>query len=306
MISPRRALLASLCFLLPCGGAEQLCAQAPTDSVVEAPAPAEPDASPSEKPVAPGILEGSLPSFAAPPPPPPSGDPVLSPEPSSTTLTEPIPAAGPADPIPTTAEISPSDTKPQDPLQNARFRESLIRANQAIEDGKFDEALRFVEQAESTIPGTPTVLNLRGAVETKTKDYAKADASFEAALQIAPEFFPADFNRGEVLFLQKNYAGAREWFSRMQQALPGNELIQFKIFLCLLKEGRTQDAERVMRAMRYPSDSPAWYYAHAAWEFENKRPSDGRKYVESAKFIFGEDKTKMYAETFRDIAIDAN
>jgi hypothetical protein len=55
-----------------------------------------------------------------------------------------------------------------------------------------------------------------------------------------------------------------------------------------------------MQSIKYPGDSPAWYYAQAAWEFKKGNAKKGREYVRVAKSIFGS-KTTLFDETFANL-----
>lgn len=48
---------------------------------------------------------------------------------------------------------------------------------------------------------------------------------------------------------------------------PSNELLQFKVALCDIEFGDESKAKLSIKNITYPGDSPAWYYAQAAWEY---------------------------------------
>jgi tetratricopeptide (TPR) repeat protein len=146
------------------------------------------------------------------------------------------------------------------------------------------------------------VLNLLGAAHTKKKDYATAKGYFDKVLAVQPEFFPAKFNVGELMFLQRDYAGALEYFETMRQRDPRNELLLFKVFLCQLQLGDRDAAQKTMKSIKYPGDTPAWYYAQAAWESKAGNNKKALECVGGAKYIFGA-KTALFDETFDDLGI---
>ncbi len=169
-----------------------------------------------------------------------------------------------------------------------------------FEKKKFDEALQKLTEAEKLDPNSAFILNLLGAAYTKKKDYTAAKVAFEKSLEKDPNFFPSIFNLGELLFLQKQYPQALEYFARMLSSAPGNELLQFKVTLCLLKTGQKEDAQKLVSRMRFPGDGPAWYYANAALLNESGDKRKASEYLASAKQLFP-DKTSLYSETFEDL-----
>lgn len=167
---------------------------------------------------------------------------------------------------------------------------------------KNDEALAKLETLQKKLPDDPLILNLIGSVYSKKKDYLAAESYFRKAVKKSPGFFPALYNIGEILFLEKKYTEAREHFQAMRGSDTRNELLQFKVVLCDLALNDTERAKKVMNAIKYPGDSPAWYYAHAAYENKTGNKKKAREYVAGAKYIFGP-KTSLFDETFEAAGI---
>jgi predicted Zn-dependent protease len=167
---------------------------------------------------------------------------------------------------------------------------------------KNDEALTKLEVLQKKLPDDPLILNLIGSVYIKKKDFLAAESYFRKAIKKSPGFFPALYNIGEILFLEKKYTEARKHFQAMRGSDTRNELLQFKVVLCDLALHDTESAKKVMNAIKYPGDSPAWYYAHAAYESKAGNKKKAREYVAGAKYIFGP-KTSLFDETFEDAGI---
>lgn len=167
---------------------------------------------------------------------------------------------------------------------------------------KPDAALAKLEVMEKQLPDDPLVLNLIGSAYSKKKDYLAAETYFRKAVKKSPNFFPAIFNIGEIYFLQKKYAEAREHFQAMRGSDARHELLQFKLVLCDLALNETERAKKVMDAIKYPGNSPAWYYAHAAYENKMGNNKKAREYVAGAQYIFGP-KTSLFDESFEAAGI---
>jgi Flp pilus assembly protein TadD len=166
---------------------------------------------------------------------------------------------------------------------------------------KYDEALLRLDALRDRHPSDPLILNLMGSVYTKKLKYQKAEKAFRQALDIEPGFFPAAYNLGELLFLQEKYALARQYYETMRATDHRHELLQFKVALCDILSGETDRAKKVMNAIKYPGDSPAWYYAHAALEQKLGNTTKAREYLRGAKFVYGPEKTALFEETFQTI-----
>ena len=199
-----------------------------------------------------------------------------------------------------TAPPAPAKLTEPDAAQLQETATEEVLAN--IKAGELDAATANVEELLKTSPGNPAALNLLGSVQTKKKDYTAARATFEKILAADPSFFPAQFNLGEILFLEKNYPAAREHFAAMRSSDPKNELLQFKVVLCDIQAGDEESARRVLRGMRFPGDSPAWYYANAAMENNQGNKDQARRLVRTAREIFGE-KTELFDDSFETIGL---
>jgi len=174
------------------------------------------------------------------------------------------------------------------------------RALADFEKKKYAEALAKLQEAEKATPDDPFILNLIGAAYTKQKDYANAKTYFDKSLALNPDFFPARFNVGEILFLQKQYPQALGFFTDMLRQAPGNELLQFKVVLSLIMTDQVDDARKLANRMKFPGDGPAWYYAHAAVARKENQKSKASEYLAGARNFFP-NQISLYNETFEDL-----
>ena len=185
----------------------------------------------------------------------------------------------------------------------SRDSKRLIQGALADFDTKnYDAALTKLKVVDAKMPDDAFVQNLLGAAYTKKKDFATAQKYFDKSLEKQPDFFPAKFNVGELLFLQRRYAEALAHFQKMQEQDSQNELLAFKIFLCNLQLGDKDRAARTLKNIKYPGDTPAWYYGQAAWASKNGDNKKALEYVTGAQYIFGP-KTALFDETFEDLGI---
>lgn len=182
--------------------------------------------------------------------------------------------------------------------ENLRLEvEGLVKL---FERKKYDQVIQGVEQIQADGDLGGFVANLKGAALTKLKDYEGAKAAFESALEKSPGLFSATYNLGEILFLQKKYPQALAWFQRMLANDPRNELLQFKVFLCQLLTEDVEAARKTLSRMRFPGETPAWYYAYAAWELHRGNRRQAMDYLNGARFIFP-GKTELFDETFSEL-----
>lgn len=192
--------------------------------------------------------------------------------------------------------VSSSPASSKDSAQQRLLDDAITDMNKK----QFDAALEKLLEAEKLDPNSAIILNLLGAVSTKKKNYERARSYFERSLASEPGFFAPAFNLGELLFLERYYSQALDCFSRMLDADPSNELLQFKTVLCLLLLDRTEEAQTLLVRMKFPGNGPAWCYAHAAFRLKEGKRRNARDLLASAQIIFPE-KTSLYDETFENL-----
>ena len=95
-----------------------------------------------------------------------------------------------------------------------------------------------------------------------------------------PQFQDARYNLARIPFKKHDYETARKQLEALLGAISGDkqqrhreELIRYEIFLTLLLEGRDGAAQKAMDEFKMMDDTPALYYAQAAWAFQHGNPS---------------------------------
>jgi tetratricopeptide (TPR) repeat protein len=184
---------------------------------------------------------------------------------------------------------------PTDPEE--RFKVTYVRAAQAFSRNDLTNAVQFVEMAEAAKPGQANTANLRGAIYTRQRDWPKAEAAFEEALKLQPDLPMAQFNLGEVLFLNNKYKEARERFQIFINSQPKNDLGLFKIYLCdLLGDGKPK-AEEFLATLQPNPASPIYYFSKAAEAFVKGDKAAAMEFVGSAYRIYPPDANATFADS---------
>src|SRR5437016_11150957 len=181
------------------------------------------------------------------------------------------------------------------------------QALQAHEQRDFDSAARLAEQADTAEPNQPQVLNLRGAILLEQQKYDEAEGFFKEALKVDPKFREAQFNLADVPFRNKDYTKARDRFQALLKQTPGGDknqaaqLINFKVFMTYLLEGKDSRAQKMMEQFQFSGDTPALYYAQAAWEFQHNNDDKANDWIASARKIYPLAANAAYGSGFYDL-----
>jgi len=188
-----------------------------------------------------------------------------------------------------------TDELPTDPEE--RYKTAYVRSAQAFSRNDLESSIRLLEIAEEAKPGQANTANLRGAIYTRRRDWPKAQAAFEEALKLQPELPMAQFNLGEVLFLNQKYGEARERFQIFLNSQPKNDLGLYKIYLCDLLGGNTAKAQDFLNSLEPNPSSPIYYFSKAAEAFVKGDKPAAMQFVESAYRIYPADANATFADS---------
>ncbi|HEY5036238.1 MAG TPA: tetratricopeptide repeat protein, partial [Chthoniobacterales bacterium] len=181
------------------------------------------------------------------------------------------------------------------------------KAQRAFEQRDFPTALKFLDLADEGAPNQAPSYNLRGEVFMEQNKFDEAEALFKKAFMADPKFREAQYNLAQIPFKKKDYAKSRARFEALFGETPGGEnnqaaqLIRYKIYLTLLLDGKDSEAQKMMDQFKFTGDTPALYYAQAAWAFKHGNTSDGNDWVSSARKIYSPALNIVFADTFYDL-----
>jgi len=189
----------------------------------------------------------------------------------------------------------------------AYVKAKLDQAEEAFQKRDLASALKLLDEADSLEPNQAAHLNLRGEILMEQKDFDQAESFFKKALKVDPKFREAQYNLAQIPFKKKQYSKARDRFEALFAATPGGEktqaaqLLKFKIFMSLLLEDKDSRAQKMMDQFQFTGDTPALYYAQAAWEFKHNNSAKANDWITSARKIYSLALNVVFADSFYDV-----
>src|SRR6058998_2696002 len=214
-------------------------------------------------------------------------------------LEKPAGEARPSLPLMTAAERS-EKTK-------ATARAKFEQAQQALRQRDLTAALKLIDEADKADPNQASTINLRGEILAQQEQFDQAEAAFKKAAKLDPKLREAQYNLAQIPFKKKEYAKARDRFETLYKRTPGGdknqaaELIKFKIYMTLLLEGKESRAHAMMDEFQFTGDTPALYYAQAAWEFQHNNAEKAADWATSANKIYSSALNNVFADPFYDV-----
>ncbi|MEZ5328190.1 MAG: tetratricopeptide repeat protein [Verrucomicrobiales bacterium] len=216
-------------------------------------------------------------------------------------------------PDPTAAELAKVPPTERQVLSNHMQRASVF-----VRGIRLQEALDELFQAEAVTSKYKAnfyqLYNLKGAVYTKMREFEQSRTAFDRAIEIDPESFHPQFNLAELEFVEKNWVAAEKAFSALvdrygnkplgedlEIELTTERLMQFKIVVCMLMQGREEDALAIIKKFNYLEDNPAYYYGYAAVEFSKGNKEEAQTWLESAKRIYDPSLLEVFVDSFVEV-----
>ena len=149
---------------------------------------------------------------------------------------------------------------------NTSYTAKLLYANGAIETGKYTVAIDELKKAEILSGDNKEfilqVLTMRADVYYRMKDYNKAFATFESALELNNEDLTVINNYAYYLAEQNtNLKEAEEMAKKVVEMDKGNTTFLDTYGWVLYKRGKLQEAARVMESIINSGEKPdaVWY-----------------------------------------------
>jgi tetratricopeptide (TPR) repeat protein len=186
-------------------------------------------------------------------------------------------------------------------------RSKFEQSQQAFRQRDFATALKLVDEADKVEPNQPSTLNLRGEILMLQAKFDDAETAFKKAAKLDPKLRDAQYNLAQIPFKKKEYAKARDRFETLYKRIPGGdknqaaELIKFKIYMTLVMEGKESRAHSMMEEFQFTGDTPALYYAQAAWEYKHNNAQKAEDWTNSANKIYSPALNGVFADAFYDV-----
>src|SRR5262245_61041511 len=189
----------------------------------------------------------------------------------------------------------------------AELVEMYSAALHAFDSNNFAEALKQLDAIDARQPDLAASKNLRGVILMRQGNYDQAEAALKEASRIDPKFWNARFNMAEIPFLRKDWAEARKRFEQLLStgesdlAKEASQLIQYKILLTYLLEGKNNMVDSIQAKLELSPDTPAVDYVKAALALQQKNEKEAKDWISVAEKNFSPQLNKLFVESLYEV-----
>lgn len=172
------------------------------------------------------------------------------------------------------------------------YIKKFSEAERLLIQKKVVACLRVLEDIEKLYNGNPGLFNIKGTCYIEIKDADAALACFNKASAIDPNNLAICFNIAETYFIKHDYKQSEKAFKSVlgknnilkNQAIMG--LINFKIYICLLKQNKTDEAQKLEALFGPNDDLPYYYCMQSVKNFHAGNKEKGQEYYRAAIKIY--------------------
>ncbi len=177
-------------------------------------------------------------------------------------------------------------------------------AKRQFHQGNLDAALRVLDEIDKSGSPSAQSLDLRGSILLEQRRADEALAAFHRAHEADPALFAPRLHIGDALLREQKWEEARAAYDvvmRETNILISHEKLRFAVLMTYLGAGDKSGGRGAFERITFPTETPAYYYAQAAWAFANGNKREGDKWTRTAGDIFDAKTTAWFARPFFEL-----
>lgn len=170
----------------------------------------------------------------------------------------------------------------------------------ALRDKDNEAAGKAVARLSEAYPDDARSLIASGAYLSTLGKNEEARAALRRALELSPDNPSATMSLAELEFSSGRYDQAIEYYNRLPTETANAALVSFRLYICYEKTGRTEEAQALIRARTFRSQSAEDFFIRAADASKRGDEAEAQRLVSSAELLFG-DTAKAYRVSLEKI-----
>ena len=177
-------------------------------------------------------------------------------------------------------------------------------AQSDYQNGHLDAALAKLDERDKLRGKSGEALDLRGAIALEQGNFDAARKAFTEAQQVEPALFAPRLRLADLCLREKKYAEAETLYQQLASetnVLIPNERSRYGLLIAALARHDETAAQAAFAKIKFPTESPAYYFAQAAWEYAHGNNRSAEKWIATAHEIFAPPLLAWFARPFYDL-----
>ena len=188
--------------------------------------------------------------------------------------------------------------------QNPAGVDPLEPARREYQQGNLDAAHAALDRVAEDPTLSAKVQDLRGTIFLEQKKFDEAITAFKAAHEAESNLFLPHIHIGDTYLRQGKWAEAREIYHevmKLSNVMMVHERLRYGVFLSYLGAKDDLGAKEALERVVFPTETPAYYYAQAAWAFAHGARRPAEKWLRTAAEIYAEKDTTWFARPLHEL-----
>jgi hypothetical protein len=180
-------------------------------------------------------------------------------------------------------------------------KEVLANVEEAFYGQYLNDGLFSPPESEKQPPDEGFLDTLRPEFLIGQKQLAETETPLCLAPNDGPSLAEASGDRSGSTLKSQQLAQARDRLEKLFAVATdrrSQQLILYKVFLTFVLEGLDDQAELLRQRFSYTGETPALYYAHAAWAFQHGHSASGNDWVKAAERIYPPELNSLFLDDF--------
>ena len=188
--------------------------------------------------------------------------------------------------------------------ENAYAGDLIEAATSDYKAGHFDSGLTKLDQHDKAKGLNGSSLDLRGSIALEQGKFDVALKAFTESHKLEPALFAPRLHLGDLFLREKKYSDAHDVYQRLlseTNILISNERLRYAMLVIALARHEEAAARSALENIKFPTESPSYYCAQAAWEFAHGNERSAKKWIATASEIFEPQLIAWFARPLYDL-----
>lgn len=136
------------------------------------------------------------------------------------------------------------------------------------------------------------------------KNFSEAAKAFECAHDADAAILTPRLHAGDLLLRQKKFVEARDVYDALLKEtniLSSTERLRFGVLITYLGQHNESAARTALEQIRFPTQTPAYYYAQAAWALGHNNHPEAQKWIKTAERVFPATANSWFARPLYEL-----